>query len=130
MKINDRKKQYLTDLADKMNRQKKNWYKFMCVCIVSGVNEPRLSHDQKAIASITISNTTATAAVINGDIDKSNLESTQPFQRRRNWWLSTHTTIQKDLLMNAGGRYECPRDYCRKTYKEASSLQRHIRCVL
>lgn len=72
----------------------------------------------------------AAVAVINGgDVDKLSLESIQPFQRRRNWWLSTHTTIQKDLLMNADGRYECPRDYCRKTYKEASSLQRHIRCV-
>lgn len=105
----------------------------MCVCIVSGVNELRLLHDQKAIDSINTSDTTAdtvaAGGVINGDIDKLSLESIQPFQRRRNWWLSTHTTIQKDLLMNADGRYECPRNYCRKTYKEASSLQRHIRCV-
>lgn len=108
----------------------------MCVFIVSGVNEPRLSHDQKA-HPINTSNTGVVAAsvvadavaVINGDIDKLNLETIQPFSRRRNWWLSTQTTIQKDLLMNADGRYECPRDYCRKTYKEASSLQRHIRCV-
>lgn len=64
---------------------------------------------------------------INGDIDLK-LE-TMSFHRRRDWWLSTHTTIQKDLLVNAEGRYECPRDYCAKTYKEASSLQRHIRCV-
>lgn len=106
----------------------------MCVCIVSGVNELRLSHDHKSIASsITASDAGAAAtavAAINGNIDKLNVDgSIQPFQRRRNWWLSAHATIQKDLLMNADGRYECPRDYCRKTYKEASSLQRHIRCV-
>lgn len=97
----------------------------MCVCIVSGVNEQRLSHDQKSIVS-----SISAAAAINGDIDKLHLDgSIEPLQRRRNWWLSAHATIQKDLLTNADGRYECPRDYCRKTYKEASSLQRHIRCV-
>lgn len=107
----------------------------MCVCIVSGVNELQLSHDQKAIASITTtsfdsSNIAAVAAaVINGDIDKIKLDSVQPYQPRRNWWSNTNAAIQKDLFMNADGRYECPRDYCRKTYKEASSLQRHIRCV-
>lgn len=115
----------------------------MCVCIVSGVvNELRLSHDQETIASAIITSnvgasaaaaaaaSTTAVAVINGDIDKLNSDgSIQSFHRRRNWWLSTHATIQKDLLMNVDGRYECPRDYCRKTYKEASSLQRHIRCV-
>lgn len=87
----------------------------LCVCIVSGVNELRLPHDQMDI--------------INGDIDKLKLD-TMPIQRRqRNWWLNAQTNIQKDLLVNADGRYECPREYCGKTYKEASSLQRHIRCV-
>lgn len=78
------------------------------------MNDLRLSHDQKDH---------------NGDIDQLKLEAL-PFHRRRNWWLNANTTIQKDLLMNAHGRYECPRNYCGKTYKEASSLQRHIRCVL
>lgn len=50
--------------------------------------------------------------------------------RRRNWWLHKPNPAQKNLLINANGRYECPRENCRKTYKEASSLQRHIRCVL
>lgn len=81
--------------------------------IVSGVNELRLSHDPKAV---------------NGDIDKLKLE-TMPLHRRHSWWLNTQAAIQKELLVNADGRYECPRDYCGKTYKEASSLQRHIRCV-
>lgn len=65
----------------------------------------------------------------NGEIDHLKLESMPTIHRRRNWYLNAHTSIQKDLLMNADGRYECPRDYCGKTYKEASSLQRHIRCV-
>lgn len=108
-----------TNQTKKQNKQKVNWTEFcgtnLCVCIVSGVNELRLSHEEKA--------------AINGDI-KLKLETIQPFQRRqRNWWLNTHTNIQRDLLVNADGRYECPRDYCGKTYKEASSLQRHIRCV-
>lgn len=30
-------------------------------------------------------------------------------------------------FLNADGRYQCPRDNCNKTYKDASSLQRHIR---
>lgn len=55
------------------------------------------------------------------------ISSNEP-SRRRNWWL-IKPTAPKDLLVNANGRYECPREYCRKTYKEASSLQRHIRCV-
>lgn len=85
----------------------------LCV-IFSGVNDLRLIHDHKVIS--------------NGDIDKLKLE-TLPYHRRRNWWINTQTAFQKDVLVNADGRYECPRDYCRKTYKEASSLQRHIRCV-
>lgn len=90
----------------------KKWYIYVCYC-VSGVNDLRLSHEQKAH---------------NGDIDQLKLES-MPLYRRRNWWLNAHTTIQKDLFVNSDGRYECPREYCGKTYKEASSLQRHIRCV-
>lgn len=31
--------------------------------------------------------------------------------------------------LNAANRYECPRSFCHKSYKDASSLQRHIRCV-
>lgn len=85
----------------------------MCCC-VSGVNELHLSNDQKDQQ--------------NGEIDHMKLDS-MPLYRRRNWWLNAHTTIQKDLFVNADGRYECPREYCGKTYKEASSLQRHIRCV-
>lgn len=97
--------------------QTKNCGTNLCVCIISGVKELRLSHEQKA-------------ETINGDIDKLKLETIQPFQRpRRNWWLNAHANNQKDLLMNANGRYECPRSYCGKSYKEASSLQRHIRCV-
>lgn len=88
---------------------------FMCYIFrVSGVNDLRVTHDQKAQ---------------NGEIDHLKLESMPTIHRRRNWSLNSHTSIQKDLLMNADGRYECPRDYCGKTYKEASSLQRHIRCV-
>lgn len=30
-------------------------------------------------------------------------------------------------FLNADGRYECPRRNCNKNYKDASSLQRHIR---
>ncbi|KAJ6642213.1 Zinc finger protein [Pseudolycoriella hygida] len=30
-------------------------------------------------------------------------------------------------LVNDLGRYACPRQYCNKSYKDASSLQRHIR---
>lgn len=87
------------------------WYIY--VLLISGANYVRSSHDHKAS---------------NGDIDKMKLE-TMPYHRRRNWWISEQTTIQKDLMVNSTGRYECPRDYCGKTYKEASSLQRHIRCV-
>lgn len=97
---------------------------YVCYC-VSGVNDLRLSsHDQKAAGGA------AVIDVNNGDCEQLKLETASlPFHRRRNWWLNTHTSIQRDLLMNADGRYECPRDYCGKTYKEASSLQRHIRCV-
>lgn len=87
------------------------WYIY--VLLISGANYVRSSHDHKAS---------------NGDIDKMKLE-TMPYHRRRNWWISAQTAIQKDLMVNSTGRYECPRDYCGKTYKEASSLQRHIRCV-
>lgn len=30
-------------------------------------------------------------------------------------------------FLNANGRYQCPRANCNRTYKDASSLQRHIR---
>lgn len=30
-------------------------------------------------------------------------------------------------FLNFDGRYECPRPNCAKNYKDASSLQRHIR---
>lgn len=33
------------------------------------------------------------------------------------------------MFINKEGRYECPRTFCDKSYKDASSLQRHIRCV-
>lgn len=29
--------------------------------------------------------------------------------------------------MNSDGRFECPRENCQKSYKETSSLQRHVR---
>lgn len=32
-------------------------------------------------------------------------------------------------LINPDGRYQCPRYNCGKSYKDASSLQRHIRCI-
>lgn len=41
------------------------------------------------------------------------------------WYNIKFSHLQK--LVNAEGRYECPRDHCNKHYKDASSLQRHIR---
>lgn len=41
------------------------------------------------------------------------------------WYNIKFSHLQK--LVNAEGRYECPRDHCHKHYKDASSLQRHIR---
>lgn len=96
----------------------------MCCC-VSGVNDLRLSHDDQKDDD---DDEDDDDAANNGEIDHMKLES-MPLYRRRNWWLNAHTTIQKDVFMNADGRYECPREYCGKTYKESSSLQRHIRCV-
>lgn len=68
---------------------------------------------------------------INGiSLDKIESATTNLLQQHHNWWINSRSAQQqKDTLLNADGRYECPRDFCRKTYKEASSLQRHIRCV-
>lgn len=40
-----------------------------------------------------------------------------------------HNVKFSDLtkFVNVDGRYECPRSNCSKHYKDASSLQRHIR---
>lgn len=44
------------------------------------------------------------------------------------WYNVRFSDLMK--FVNADGRYECPREFCHKSYKDASSLQRHIRCVL
>lgn len=41
------------------------------------------------------------------------------------WYNLRFSELSK--LVNADGRYECPRRNCYKNYKDASSLQRHIR---
>ncbi|GAB0096973.1 Zinc finger C2H2 superfamily [Sergentomyia squamirostris] len=41
------------------------------------------------------------------------------------WYNIKFSDLSK--LINASGRYECPRQNCGKNYKEPSSLQRHIR---
>lgn len=49
------------------------------------------------------------------------------YQMQKSCW--SNSRPPKELHLNADGRYQCPRGYCGKTYKDASSLQRHIRCV-
>lgn len=41
------------------------------------------------------------------------------------WYNLRFSELSK--LVNNDGRYECPRRNCYKNYKDASSLQRHIR---
>lgn len=41
------------------------------------------------------------------------------------WYNLRFSELSK--LVNNEGRYECPRRNCYKNYKDASSLQRHIR---
>lgn len=64
---------------------------------------------------------------VNDGIDKIDLLA-NAIHNQQNWWTNSRAS-QKEVHVNANGRYECPREFCGKSYKEASSLQRHIRCV-
>lgn len=48
-------------------------------------------------------------------------------QHRDIWYNLKFSDLLK--FVNGDGRYGCPRQHCNKNYKDASSLQRHIRYV-
>lgn len=82
------------------------------IIIVLGINKNRFLQEHEI-------------NIING-INKVELLANQ-YQIQQSCW--SNSRPPKELHLNADGRYQCPRGYCGKTYKDASSLQRHIRCV-